>query len=162
MKQGASSMQLTRAADYAIRVMVHMATQEDGARMLLPQLAGATEVSRSFLSKVLQELVQGGFVASWRGQAGGFELLERGRRATVREIIEAIDGPVHLNTCLIAGRECSRKSWCPAHPVWVRAQRAMMDVLSSATIAELAEEARFNLENRCRMSDLPVQIELAS
>lgn len=155
-------MQLTRAADYATRVMIHLAMEEAGARLLLPDLAAATEVSRSFLSKVLQMLAHGGFVASWRGQAGGFELTEVGRRATVREIIEAIDGPVHLNVCLMSGQDCDRKYWCPAHPVWVRAQRAMLDVLSATTIAELAAEAKTNLESRCRIADDLVQVGLAS
>lgn len=158
MKQGTSSMQLTRAADYAIRVMIHLATRDTGSRLLLPQLAAATGVSRSFLSKVLQMLAQSGFVASWRGQAGGFELLERGRTATVREIIEAIDGPVHLNVCLVSGHSCSRQVWCPAHPVWARAQQAMLDVLGSATIAELAETANTALQNNCKVPNGSAQI----
>ncbi len=155
-------MQLTRAADYAIRVMIHLAMDEEGARHLLPELAAAAEVSRSFLSKVLQMLAHEGFLASWRGQAGGFELMEAGRRATVREIIEAIDGPVHLNACLVSGQDCDRKAWCPAHPVWVQAQRAMLDVLSATTIAELAVEAKINLKNRCQLPGEVVKIAIAS
>lgn len=151
-------MQLTRAADYAIRVMIHLATRAAATRLLLPQLAAATGVSRSFLSKVLQMLTQSGYVASWRGQSGGFELLERGRTATVREIIEAIDGPVHLNVCLVSGHSCSRQVWCPAHPVWARAQQAMLDVLGSATIAELADTANTTHHDNCREQTKPVQI----
>jgi DNA-binding IscR family transcriptional regulator len=60
----------------------------------------------------------------------------------MREVIEAIDGPVRLNVCLISSRSCGRSRWCPAHTVWVEAQRAMLDVLSSAVIADLAADAR--------------------
>jgi DNA-binding IscR family transcriptional regulator len=57
------------------------------------------------------------------------------------QIIEAIDGPICLNVCLSGGKDCNRKSTCPAHPVWARAQRAMLDVLISATVASLAAKA---------------------
>lgn len=158
MKQSASSMQLTRAADYAVRVMIFLATRAEGERLLLPALAAATGVSQSFLSKVLQTLVRAELVASRRGQAGGFELLERGRSATVREVIEAVDGPVHLNVCLISGHSCVRQVWCPAHPVWARAQQAMLDVLGAAQISELADTALEAVSEKNKVCEKHVQI----
>jgi Rrf2 family protein len=136
-----SSMQLTRAADYALRVMIHLAAQPERERALLPQLAEITAAPESFLSKVLQALTRARMVGSRRGKSGGFVLMPRGRQATVREVIEAIDGPVRLNICLTNGRSCVRKGFCPAHPVWERAQQAMMDVLDAARIADLAAQA---------------------
>jgi Rrf2 family protein len=134
-------MQLTRAADYAVRVMVHLATLPARERVLLPVLAQATGTPESFLSKVLQALSRAKLISSRRGQSGGFEILERGRKASMREVIEAIDGPLCLNVCLLSGGSCSRKARCPAHPVWVHAQQAMLDVLSDAVIADLASQA---------------------
>ena len=141
MGQSGSTMQLTRAADYGVRVMIHLATLPAHQRARLPSLARATGAPESFLSKVLQALCRAGFLASRRGQSGGFEMLPAGRQASVRTVIEAIEGPICLNLCLVHGAFCGRKSTCPAHPVWVRAQEAMMGVLSTATIADLAMEA---------------------
>jgi Rrf2 family protein len=133
-------MQLTRAADYAVRVMVHLATLPPEKRIFLPDLAMATATPESFLSKVMQALARGGLITSRRGKAGGFTILQRGRDATMREVIEAIDGPICLNVCLNGGKDCERKSWCPAHPVWARAQRAMIDVLMSVTVSAMASK----------------------
>ena len=55
---------LTRAADYAVRVMIHMATLPAGTRAQRSTLAEATEVPDSFMSKVLQSLVKSGMIAS--------------------------------------------------------------------------------------------------
>lgn len=140
MKKTNSSMQLTRAADYAVRVMVQLSNSPAEQRVLLPDLAAATDAPESFLSKVLQALARAGLIDSKRGHTGGFFISHRGRRASMREVIEAIDGPITLNVCLVHGRSCHRKPTCPAHPVWERAQAAMMDVLSQATIADLATE----------------------
>ena len=138
METGNSSMQLTRGADYAVRVMIHLAGLARHSRNSLSALSRATAAPESFLSKVLQALVRAGLVASHRGQSGGFELAPAGRSASVRQVIEAVDGPLHLNLCLYPSRTCSRKSWCPAHPVWERAQRAMLQELDAALIEDLA------------------------
>lgn len=131
-------MQLTRAADYGVRVMIHLAALPQHERALLPTLARATQAPESFLSKVLQDLTRARLISSRRGKSGGFAILPRGRAASMRDVVEAIDGPICLNTCLVSGRSCDRKAWCPAHPVWQQAQQAMLDVLSSASIAEMA------------------------
>jgi len=141
MKKTNSSMQLTRAADYAIRAMVHLAALPAHRRALLPALAEATGAPESFLSKVLQALSQAKLISSRRGQAGGFALLPAGCQASMRQVIEAIDGPLCLNVCLATERSCSRKIWCPAHPVWARAQEAMLGVLNVTLVADLAAQA---------------------
>ncbi len=134
-------MQLTRASDYGVRVMIHLAGLTANGRISLPDLARATGAPESFLSKVLQSLTRAGFITSRRGQSGGFRITPRGAEATMREVIEATDGPIRLNVCIIPGRSCTRKPRCPAHPVWIEAQKAMMEVLSGATIASLASSA---------------------
>jgi Rrf2 family protein len=133
-------MQLTRAADYAVRVMVYLASLPAEERVLLPALAAATGTPESFLSKVLQALSRADLITSRRGHSGGFAILLRGRAASMREVIEAIDGPLNLNLCLTSGELCAREASCPAHPVWVRAQQAMIDVLDTALIAEMAAQ----------------------
>lgn len=134
-------MQLTRAADYGVRVMIQLAQTPSDVRVSLPALAQATGAPESFLSKVLQALAHAGIITSRRGQSGGFRITPRGTSASMREVIEAIDGSIFLNVCVIPGRSCSRKARCPAHPVWVQAQQAMLAVLSNTTVAALAAQA---------------------
>ena len=133
-------MQLTRAADYAVRVMVHLAKIPRDERVLLPAIGHATAAPESFLSKVLQGLARAKLINSRRGPAGGFQISARGRKASMREVIEAIDGTINLNICLPGKRPCPRKAWCPAHPVWVKAQEALVNVLG-ALIVDLATGA---------------------
>lgn len=132
-------MQLTRAADYAVRVMIRLAAPAD-RRVSLPALARATGAPASFLSKVLQALTRAGLVSSQRGQAGGFCISGSGRKATMRDVIETIDGPLCLNVCLAPGRSCPKKASCRTYPVWIRAQQAMFDVLSGVTVAAMAAQ----------------------
>jgi Rrf2 family protein len=133
-------MQLTRAADYAIRVMIHLAGIPQGTRISRSALAEAAECPEQFLSKVLQGLTRSGLIVSHRGNTGGFELPVEGRAASLLEVVEAIEGPLRLNLCTGSGTACPRQSWCPTHNVWTDAQAAMAEVLRAATIEQLARQ----------------------
>lgn len=135
-------MQLTRAADYAVRVMIHLALLPPGARVQRDALADATGVPESFMSKVLQALVRERMISSRRGQDGGFQLAVPAGQTSLLEVVEAIEGPIALNFCLGAGEVCERVSFCAAHFIWADAQAAMARVLKSASIAQLAERTR--------------------
>jgi Rrf2 family protein len=133
-------MQLTRAADYAVRVMIHLAGLPPQTRASRAELAVAAECPEQFLSKVLQSLTRAGLVLSHRGNTGGFELPGTHRGATMLDVVEAIEGPFRLNVCLQSDRSCARQDWCPAHEVWVNAQAAVAQVLRSAAVTDLAQQ----------------------
>ncbi|MGA2149993.1 MAG: Rrf2 family transcriptional regulator [Bryobacteraceae bacterium] len=133
-------MQLTRAADYAVRVMVHLAGLKPGVRASRAELADAAGCPEQFLAKVMQTLARAQMVISHRGNTGGFELPEAQRRASLLDVIEAVEGPIHLNLCIDSACGCERKSWCPAHRVWVEAQVAMTGVLRNARLDDLARQ----------------------
>src|ERR1039457_4791992 len=110
-------MQLTRAADYAVRVMIHLAGLPPDTRASRAELAVAAECPEQFLSKVLQSLTRARLVVSHRGNTGGFELPNIHRAATLLEVVEAIEGPIRLNIRSEerrVGKEC-RSRWSPYH-----------------------------------------------
>jgi Rrf2 family protein len=131
-------MQLTRAADYAVRVMLHLASQPDGTVISKSVLAKASDAPPSFLSKILQAMARAGLIQGRRGVEGGFLLTEGGAQASLLDVVESIDGPVALNLCLSSGDCCDRSGHCAAHGVWQRAQSAMVAVLRESKIAEMA------------------------
>ena len=134
-------MQLTRAADYGVRVMIHLAGVGSAKRTSLLDIAQAVEVPEQFLSKVLQMLCKRGFIRSHRGVNGGFELAADARTLSLLDVVEALEGPIQLNVCVGERGVCSRKAWCPAHKVWVEAQGALVGILRRACIADLARQA---------------------
>jgi len=134
-------MQLTRAADYAVRVMIHLATLPVGTRMSRANLAVAAEVPTHFLSKVLQVLARARLIVAHRGTSGGFSLAVPAETISVLTVVEAVEGPLQLNVCVTNGPGCGRQGWCPAHMVWLEAQAALSQVLKNASIAKLANQS---------------------
>ena len=47
----------------------------------------------------------------------------------MREVIEAIDGPIALNRCLLKEGECEEEELCPIHQVWSKAQQQLLEIL---------------------------------
>jgi len=135
-------MQLTRGADYGVRVMIQLASADPGARMSLGELAGAAEAPPAFLSKVLQQLVRTGLIVSHRGKRGGFSLANHGSNPSLLEIVDAMDGLPPLNDCLKTTDPCERATWCGAHLVWLEAQSRMREVLAGATLDTLVSMTR--------------------
>lgn len=134
-------MMLTRAADYAVRVMVCLAGKPEYSRTHRDALADAAQVPPEFLGKVLQSLNRAGLITSQRGVNGGFALARPGDSISMLNVIEAVEGPLRLNVCLLDDPKCNRRDFCAAHRVWCEAQEALERILSSVTIATLAREA---------------------
>ncbi len=132
-------MQLTRAADYAVRVMITLAARPPGTRASHGELAETVACPSPFLAKVLQRLTRAGLVISHRGNVGGYELKKSRRSATVLQVIEAVEGPLRLNVCTGKKRSCPHQGKCPAHEYWLQSQTKLIAVLSSARVDELAK-----------------------
>lgn len=134
-------LQITRDGEYAVRAIVYLASQPEGKVSLISEISEVQEVPKSYLSKIMQHLVRSGLAKSRRGAKGGFVLARPADQITLRQTIEALEGPIHLNVCLIKKGECHRDDLCPVHPVWKEAQRVLIEVLDSKTMAELARDA---------------------
>lgn len=134
-------MQITRATDYAVRVMVHLAGLPPGSTVRQSELSRATDVSGHFLSKVMQQLVRSGLVRSQRGSGGGYTLAVPAAGISLLGVVEAMEGRARLNVCLEDPPSCDRQSRCPVHQVWADAQAAVETVLGAASIASLAAKA---------------------
>ncbi len=130
-------MKLTRGGEYGIRGVLYLAGQNDGKVSMLSAIAEAQDVPPRFLAKIFQALAKAGIVRSHRGAKGGFSLARSASEVTIKDVIEAIEGPIHLNVCLVGQGECDRDKICPMHQVWEEAQEKMMGVLARATFADL-------------------------
>ncbi len=135
-------MKLTRGGEYGIRGVLYLAQQDNGKISMLSAIAKAQDVPPRFLAKIFQALARAGIVRSYRGAKGGFSLGRAAGEITIKDVIEAIEGPIYLNVCLVGPGECTRDKICPMHRVWEEAQDKMMGVLARANFADLVKAER--------------------
>jgi Rrf2 family transcriptional regulator, iron-sulfur cluster assembly transcription factor len=133
-------MGLTRKAEYAIRGMLYLARQDEGRISMLGAIAAAVDAPRPFLAKILQSLANKGLIKSARGAGGGFALARPAAQISLCDIVEAVEGPVMPNQCLMGPDVCSLQSTCPVHPVWRRIQSVTRGILEEVTLQTLVWE----------------------
>jgi len=133
-------MELTRKGEYAIRGVIYLAQQTPGKISLVSEIAEATEAPQTFLAKIFQNFAKLGIVNSYRGTGGGFTLGRAPSAITLREVVEAVEGPILPNRCLIGSGLCERGDQCNVHPVWRQGQSQVILILGSVTIEDLARK----------------------
>jgi Rrf2 family protein len=118
--------------------MTYLARFPEGHVASLHDIGQAQEIPESFLAKILQSLVHAGLAVSQRGAHGGFALARAADTISMRAVVEAVDGPIALNQCVLWPEDCARSGDCEEHKAWVRAQDQLMSVLESVTLRALA------------------------
>ena len=71
-------------------------------------IAAELGVSYNHLSKIMQRLTKAGYVIPLRGPKGGFTLTGKAAEASLRDIIEAIEGGLDFSDCLMGSKICGR------------------------------------------------------
>ncbi|MCK5235365.1 MAG: Rrf2 family transcriptional regulator [Deltaproteobacteria bacterium] len=137
---------LSKGAEYAIRGILHLSMQPEGKVSFVEEIGEAQDVPKAYLAKIFQSLTKKGFLKSTRGQGGGFTLIKPPAEITVNEVIEAMEGPIYLNDCLVSKDACERETFCPVHELWQKAQTSFMDVIINCTFEELAKAGKVKRE----------------
>ncbi|MFQ6058383.1 MAG: RrF2 family transcriptional regulator [Anaerolineae bacterium] len=130
-------MRLTRGSEYGILGVMYLAGQPPGTITLINKISQAQDIPESYLAKIFQDLAKRGLLVSHRGAKGGFSLAREPSQITLREIIEAIEGPIALVNCLDGRQGCERLGSCSLYNVMDEAQAKMLEVLERTTMEDL-------------------------
>jgi len=133
---------LRRNTDYALRLVVNLARRHGEASLSTRVLAEAEDVSYQLACKLMQKLHGAGLVESNMGPKGGFRLSRAPEDVPILEIIEAIQGPLRLNRCLLGDGVCERQDSCPVREKIGQLQEQMNGYLTKVTLGELAKSRK--------------------
>jgi Rrf2 family protein len=136
------ALKLTRAADYAIRSMLYIASLPEGRVVLRSEVAEAQKIPPSFMAKILRSLAKAGLLHSSRGVHGGFTLAHPAAEISLLDVVEAVEGPLALTNCVPDPEACEHSANCPANSVWAKVQDQISDVLRSASLEALVSAPR--------------------
>jgi Rrf2 family iron-sulfur cluster assembly transcriptional regulator len=132
-------MQITRSEEYGLRGLLFLANRSPEKVTLVSEISRDQNIPETFLAKIFQRLSKAGLLRSIRGAKGGFSLGRPANEITMREIIEALEGPIALNRCLLRKGECEEEKVCPLHQVWEEVQGRFIEVLDRTTIEDLVK-----------------------
>lgn len=132
-------MRLTRQTNYAIRMLMYCAANE-GRLSRVGEIAAAYSVSELFLFKILQPLVEGGFVETVRGRRGGVRLARPAEAISLRAVIEVTEENFALAECFEpGGADCPLIDNCSLNSALRQALDAFLNALDEHSIASLVK-----------------------
>lgn len=125
-------MRLTRYTDYALRVLMHLATHE-GRPASISMIARSYGISQNHLMKVVHDLGKAGFIATTRGRGGGIKLARPASEIVVGAVVRHTEDGFDLVDCA----SCLIASACGLPRVLAEAITAFLAVLDRHTLDDL-------------------------
>lgn len=132
-------LKLSKRIEYALLAVQEMARQP-GSIVSAKDLADRFDISFTLLAKVLQQLVHAGYVRSYHGVRGGYELAVASDRLSVADVIVAVDGRKSgLVECQDEGdHACVTLGSCTIREPLAILQERITSTFASMTVQELA------------------------
>ena len=142
-------LRLSKLTDYAVVVLVRLSGDLPPSRettlaasvQTSTGIAAATGVPEPTVAKVLKAMAGKGLVVSQRGARGGYRLARSLDAIAVAEVIEAIDGPIAITTCVDGAGGCEAERLCPIRGRWDPVNTAVRDALRTITLGDMRSAA---------------------
>ena len=132
-------MRLTHLADYAVVMMTAAARREAGERLSAAELSAETGVPLPTAQKLMGKLAQAGLLSSARGAGGGFTLARPGSDISLADIVEAVEGPIEMTSCVDTQRHhCALDAHCRVKPHMGIVSNAVRGALGAVSLQSLA------------------------
>jgi FeS assembly SUF system regulator len=134
-------VRLSSMADYAIVVMAAAARQCGRQRISSGEIAVRTGIPAPTVQKLVSRLTAAGLLRSVRGAGGGLHLARPAAAISVADIVEAVEGPIALTSCVSGGarHDCLLEQGCSMKPHWPAVNDALRGALASVTLAGLTQ-----------------------
>lgn len=130
-------MRLTRFSDYALRVLLYLATH-DGRLCSIAEIARAYGISHNHLMKVVSDVAGPDYVQSLRGRGGGIRLARPASQINIGQLMRHTEGKVDLVGC----GECIVAPACGMTCVFKEAVEDFFLVLDRYSLADVMAKSR--------------------
>lgn len=129
---------LRRNTDYALRAMVNLASHYGNEPISTRTIATEEDISYQLACKLMQRLQKAKLVTSCMGANGGFTLNKKPSRISLLDVINAIQGPISINRCLLGLNACKKQKNCSIRSKLVGLQDSISGYLSDIKLDKLA------------------------
>ena len=135
---GSGPFRVSEAANLGLHALAVIAAgPEPVARTR--EIALRLKASAAHLAKVMVALEHAGLVTGTRGPTGGYRLNRPARQISLREIYEAVEGPMQARSCLFGEPVCEAGG-CALSGYFGRLNRDVIRTLERTRLTNLVKE----------------------
>jgi len=145
---------ITRAAEYSLRATAALVQfRESDKTATVAEIAVSEAIPESFLRKLLKPLIRADIVRSERGYSGGITLAKHPAEISVLDVIEAVDGKLSLNECVLNPTECGLIARCAIHGLWVETTELLTEHLRNYSLEDIQRKYMIGSETETTPSE---------
>src|SRR6266478_6132293 len=133
-------LKLTKKADYALMAMKHLAEHSAEGSRSAKDVADSFGIPPEALAKILQRLAKAGLLQSQHGTNGGYRLARAAHTISAFEVIQAIDGPLFITSCVTVRGACGQSNRCNIREPLRKVNDSIEAVLRRIKISHMREE----------------------
>ncbi|MBO4899979.1 MAG: Rrf2 family transcriptional regulator [Lachnospiraceae bacterium] len=123
---------------YAIRVMIDLAENDNGAYIPLKDIAARQNISKKYLEIIAKDMVSGGLLTGASGKGGGYKLNRKPEDYKIGEVLELMEGTLSSVACLAdKSYDCPQKKICRTLPMWEEFDEIVHDYFYKKTLRDL-------------------------
>ena len=135
-------MKVPMKVDYGVRALVDLAQRYGGGSVQTVDIADRQSIPEPYLDQLLTTLSKFGFIRSRRGPQGGHVLAKAPHEISLGMVMAGLEGTAAPLDCIAEPAECTLSNICAQREVWKSVEDAVHSVLSSTTIADLANRQK--------------------
>ena len=133
-------MKISTKGRYALRLMIDLATNDDGNLIRIKDVAERQNISDKYLEQIISALNKAGFVRSVRGPQGGYSLKKKPEDYTVGMILRLTEGSLAPVACVEEDEtDCERQGGCVTYLLWRKISDAINGVVDTITLKDLID-----------------------
>lgn len=133
-------MKISTKGRYALRLMIDLATNDDGNPIRIKDVAERQNISDKYLEQIIATLNKAGFVRSVRGPQGGYSLKKKPEDYTVGMILRLTEGSLAPVACVEEDEtDCERQASCVTYLLWEKISDAINGVVDTITLQDLID-----------------------
>lgn len=132
-------MKLSKESQYGLTGVLALAELPAGSVLSVAEIAAATGLAQPFLAKVFQRLARGGVLQSHRGRSQGYALARSAAEISLKEVVEAIEGPQLFRHCVFWSDVCSETHPCVLHETWREMAAKTRELMAHTSVADLRD-----------------------
>ncbi len=123
-------------ADYGLVLLTHM---DEGSFTSIHVLSETTHMPQATLAKLATQLERAKLLQSREGRGGGYKLARSRSHITLKDVVEALEGPIAPVKCVAHPGSCDFENNCTAKPHWPKLSRDLQRWAESYTLDDLSD-----------------------
>ena len=144
---------INKKIEYAMLALLEIENLPEGDSINVKTLVEKAGLPKALIGKILQSLNREGILESTQGVKGGYRLNRDFEHIKLKDLIEAVDGPIAIVDCFQLNNNCENSASCELKTPFSKIQDQMVRFFMEITMAEIKGDQNFkSIDSRLIMT----------